>query len=89
MNISAVSTPMRKSQASARSVAPPSADRRNAEILQPIDHDLERAARGLFLRGVRAFGNRAEIVSGAEGASRAGQYHDAERGIGFDPVEQS
>ena len=37
---------------------------------------------------VGAFGDRAEIVAGAEGAAGAGQHQDPDRGIGLDPVEQ-
>jgi hypothetical protein len=74
MNISAVSTPIRKSQASARSV----------EIFQPVRHHLERRPRGLLGRRTgRALGDRAEIVAGAEGAAGAGQHQHADGGIGL------
>ena len=94
MNISAVSTPMRKSQASARSVEPAidaaiePANRRHAEIFQPIDDDLERRSRArLFVRAGGAV-DRVEVVAGAEGAAGAGQHQHADRGIGLDAVEQ-
>src|SRR6266446_1973362 len=64
------------------------ADRRQREILKPVDDDLERRSGGLLLCVGRAFGDRAEIIPGTEGAAGAGQHQNPERGIGLDPVEQ-
>ena len=64
------------------------ADRRHREIFEPIDYELERGPRGLLLCVGRAFGDRAEIVSGAERTASAGQHQHPDRRIGFDPVEQ-
>src|SRR6266481_1657724 len=65
------------------------ADRRYCQVFKPVDDDLERRSCGLLLRAGRAFGDRAEIVAGAEGAAGAGEHQHPERGIGLDPVEQS
>src|SRR6202011_1563369 len=64
------------------------ADRRYREVLKPVDDDLERRSGGLLLCVGGAFGDRARIVSGAEGAAGSGQPHHPDRGIRFDPVEQ-
>ena len=65
------------------------ADRRHAEILQPVDDDLERRSRArLLVRAGCAVGDRIEVVAGAEGAAGPGQHQHADRGVGLDPVEQ-
>ena len=65
------------------------ADRRHAEIFQPVDHHFKRRSGALlFLRAGGAVGDRVEVVAGAEGAAGAGQHQHADRGIGLDPVEQ-
>jgi hypothetical protein len=65
------------------------ADRRHAEVLQAVDHRLERRSRArLRRRAGGAVRHRIEIVAGAEGAAGAGQHQHADRGIGLDPVEQ-
>ena len=65
------------------------ADGGNAEILEPVDHDLERRAGAFLLDGAGgALGHRVEIIAGAEGAAGAGQHQHPDRGIGLDPVEQ-
>ncbi len=64
------------------------ANRRYREVFKPVDDDLERRPGGLLLGVGRAFGDRAKIVSGAEGAAGPGEHQNPDRGIGFDPVEQ-
>src|SRR5258706_146843 len=65
------------------------ADRGNAEILEPVDDDLECRARASLFNGAGgALGDRVEIVAGAEGAAGAGKHQHPDGGIGFDPVEQ-
>ncbi len=65
------------------------ADRRFAEILQPVDHHLERRSRArLRGRAGGAVGDRIEIVAGTEGAAGTGQHQHADGGVGLDPVEQ-
>jgi hypothetical protein len=65
------------------------ADRRHAEVLQPVDDHFERRARALlFLRACGAVCDRVEIITRTEGATGAGQHQHANGGIGLDPVEQ-
>src|SRR5882757_6729435 len=65
------------------------ADRRHRKVFQPVDGDLEGRARAvLFERAGRAFGDRIEIIAGAESAAGAGQHQYPDREIGLDPVEQ-
>src|SRR5260370_941729 len=65
------------------------ADRGNAEILEPVDHDLERRSGALLFDGAGgALGDRVEIVAGAEGAAGAGEHHYPDGRISFDPVEK-
>src|SRR5262249_23727807 len=64
------------------------ADGRHAEILEPIDHDLEGGAGGLLVSRGRAVGDRIEVVTGGKGAPGAGQDQHPDRGIGFDAVGQ-
>jgi hypothetical protein len=65
------------------------ADRRHAEVFQPVDHHFERRAGALFFPCAGgAVGDRIEIVAGAEGAAGTGQHQHPDRRIGLDTVEQ-
>src|SRR5947209_8501497 len=65
------------------------ADRRQRQVFQAVDDDLERrSGAGLFGGADGALGNRVQIVAGAEGTPGAGQHQNPDRGIGLDPVEQ-
>src|SRR5439155_26937681 len=64
------------------------ADRRQREVLKPVDDDLERRSGGLLLAVGRAFGDRTKIIPATEGAAGASQHQNPQRGVGLDPVEQ-
>ena len=84
-------TPTRKSQASARSVAPPKtlpfsrAMRRQRQRFERVDGVLEqpRVVAGRAV-GLVEF---AEMEAGAEGAPAAGEHQHAQRGVGGDALE--
>jgi transposase, IS30 family len=65
------------------------ADRGNAEILEPVDDNLERRSGAVLFNGAGgALGDRIEVVSRAEDAAGAGEDQHPDRGIGLNAVEQ-